>query len=238
MRFGPGAIEGLGKVASVVAAVLAGAAAAITVGMWPANAEWIPAWSAASVLYLSCGLALWRGHAWARAFTLGVAGWGLGACVEACLALGLQPLTIVAALGHAILFGLVAILPDGLPPRHRWSLTLAAAALPCALAFGFAPQHALATTIVVVVGALTLVAGAAGVARGRTWGLLVALVGAPTVAASVLLTPSRGILHHAHPILPHHNPVMIDVLGLCAAGLSLAALVPFVGPIARFLGRK
>jgi hypothetical protein len=238
MRWGPSAVEGVGKVASVVAAALAGAAAAITIGSWPANAEWIPAWSALGILYLACGLALWRDRDWARALTLGVAGWGLGACIEASFALGPSSLTLVATLGHALLFGLVAILPDALPPRHRWSLTLAAAALPCALAFGFAPQHSLATTIVVVASALTLVAGTAGVARGRTWGLLLALVGAPAVAASVLVTPSTRALRHAHPILPHQNAVMIDVLGLCAAGLALAALVPFLGPIARFLRRE
>lgn len=238
MRLGPSAVEGLGKSASVVAAALAGAAAAITVGLWPANAEWIASWTAASLLYLACGLALWRHRDWARSFTLGVAGWGLGACLEACFALGLGPVTLTAALGHALLFTLVAVLPDGLPQRHRWSLTLAAAALPCALAFGFAPQQSITTTIVVIAGALTLVAGTAGVARGRTWGLLVAFVGAPMVAASVLFTPSSGVLHHAHPILPHRNPVMIDVLGLSAAGLALAALLPFAGPIARFLRRN
>jgi hypothetical protein len=206
--------------------------------MWPANVEWIPAWTAASLLYLACGLALWRGRDWARSFTLGVAGWGLGACLEGCIALGIGSLTLVAALAHAILFALVAILPDALPPRHRWSLTLAAAALPCALAFGFAPQQSLTTAVFVIGGALMLVAGAAGVARGRTWGLLVAFVAAPAVAATVLVTPSRGVLQHAHPILPHHNPVMIDVLGLCAAGLAVAALLPFIGPIARFLRRN
>ena len=238
MRIGPAGVEGLSKTASVSAAARAGAAAAITVGRWPANGEWIPAWIAASLLYLCCGLALWRGRDWARAFTLGVAGWGLGACIEGCFALGLGTLTLVAAIGHALLFGLVAILPDGLPPRHRWSLTLAAAALPCALAYGFAPQQSIFTASVVITGSLMLVAGAAGLARGRTWGLLLAFVAAPAVAASVLVTPSRGILQHAHPILPHRNPVMIDVLGLCAAGLALAALLPFARPIARFLRRS
>jgi hypothetical protein len=68
--------------------------------------------------------------------------------------------------------------------------------------------------------------------------LLVALLGAPAVALSVLVTPSHGVLHHAHPILPHRNPVMIDVLGLCAAGLAVAALLPFAGPITRFLRRN
>jgi hypothetical protein len=220
----------------VIAATLAGAAAAITVGMWPANVAWVPAWTAVSVLYVVCALALWRGRDWARAFSLGVAGWGLGAWLQGCVALGLTPLTITATLGHALLFGLVAISRDGLPPRHRWSLTLASASLPSAIAFGLAPQQSLPVALLCAGGGLALVAGAVGVARGKTRGLIIGLVAAPAIAGSVLVTPGRSWLLHPHAILPHGSPVMMDVLGICAAALAIAAILPFAGPIRRFLG--
>lgn len=224
------------RVASGVALALAVCAGAITVGLFPQNADWAPAWIGLTVLYGFGAVALWQSRRWARAFMLGVAGWGLCGWIDAWAVLGPSGLTISATAGHALLLAAAAFVPAALPRRHAWSLLLASAALPCGLAFGLAPGQSAGLAAAMLIGTGLLVVGATGLARGRTWGLFTQLAGAPLIAWAATFTPRVAWLEASHPYLPD-NGILLSFVGLCAAVLAAASFIPFAGPVLRHLRR-
>jgi hypothetical protein len=222
--------------AAGTAVALAICAGVITAGLFPQNGDWGPAWIGLTLLYGAGAVALWQRRPWAREFMLGVAGWGLCAWIDAVAVLGFSSLTVSATVGHALMVGLAALVPASLSRRHSWSLLLASAALPCGIAFGLAPEQSLGMASAMLGGTGLLLVGAIGLARGRTWGLLTQLAGAPLVAFAAFYAPRIAWLEASHPMLPD-NGILLSFVGMCAAALALASFVPFAGPVVRHLRR-
>ncbi|HJL31991.1 MAG TPA: hypothetical protein RMI62_23105 [Polyangiaceae bacterium LLY-WYZ-15_(1-7)] len=220
--------------AAAVALLLAGGAGTLTAGMWPDNGVWLPAWIAATAVYVALAWGLWQGRAWARALGLGVALFGLAGWIEAWIVAGTSPTTVAASLAHCAFAPLLFWAPRRVGGRHGFALLAAGAALQPALGFALAPAQSGGTMAAVLAGAGLVVLGAIGVARGRTWGLLGALLGAPVLAAAVFYAPSLGFLTAPHPHLPA-NPVMLDLLGALAAGFAALSVAPWVAPMVGFL---
>lgn len=200
------------------------------------------AWIAASALYTVVGAGLWRRTPWARSLGLGVVLWGLLAWVQSMFAgLGVQPLLVGIVAGHAVVAALLAAAPCGLEPRHRWSLLLAGAALPGALMYGFAPLADPYTRVMLVGGAGLLFAMAVGLARGRSWGLLAALPAVPMLCTGAFVAPAVVPIALMHPLLAAdvmpHGVLLLRFLGVSAAVLACASVVPFARPVVAFLRR-
>ncbi len=230
-RIGAGVVLGLSCIAAMTA-----------FGTIRMGADWLPAWGSASALYTIAAVGLWRGTPWARSLTLGVVTWGLVAWVQSAIAcLGGLPLVIGVIAGHVVAVGLLLLTPCALETRHRVSLVLAGAALPGSLMFGLAPLQDPITRLMLVGGAALLFAMSVGLARGRTWGLLAGLLAVPMLATGAFVAPSTVSIALMHPLLPEaHAPsgvLLLRVLGVTSAALALASVMPFAGPVLRFVRR-
>ncbi len=230
------------RAASLVVFTLSCVAAMNAYGTAGVGCDWLAAWVAASALYSVAGVGLWRGEAWARNLALGMVTWGLLAWVQSTfVGLGGHPLIIGVIGGHGLAVVLLAFAPAGLERRHRWSLVLAGAALPGALMYGFAPLAELTTRVLLVGGAALLFSMAMGIARGRTWGLLAAAAAVPMLCAGAFVAPPVVSTALMHPLLPAgvmpHGMLLIRFLGISAGVLALASVLPFAGPIVRFVRR-
>ncbi|MGH1346880.1 MAG: hypothetical protein ACRBN8_35255 [Nannocystales bacterium] len=228
------------RVAAVLVLGLSCTAAMNAYATVAAGADWLAAWTAASALYTVVGAGLWRRTPWARSLGLGVVLWGLLAWVQSMFAgLGFHPLLLGIVGGHAVVAALLALCECGLEPRHRWSLLLAGAALPGALMYGFAPLADPQTRVMLVGGAGLLFAMAVGLSRGRTWGLLAALPAVPMLCTGAFVAPAVVPISLMHPLLAAdlmpHGVLMLRFLGVSAAVLACASVLPFAGPVARFL---
>ena len=144
--------------------------------------------------------------------------------------------------GHVVSVGLLLASPCGLARRHRISLVLAGAALPGALMFGLAPLQDLATRVMLVGGAGLLFSMSVGLARGRTWGLLAGIFAVPMLATGAFVAPPTVSIAFMHPLLPEGSMpggvLLLRLLGVTSAALALASVVPFVGPVVRFVSRS
>lgn len=232
----------LPRVASAFVLGLSCIAAMTAFGTLDMGGAWLPAWGAASALYTIAAVGLWRRTPWARSLTLGVVTWGLVAWVQSAIAcLGGLPLVMGVIGGHVVAVGLLLLTPCGLERRHRISLVLAGAALPGSMMFGLAPLQDPMTRVLLVGGATLLFAMSVGLARGRTWGLLAGLLAVPMLATGAFIAPSTVSIALMHPLLPEgHAPngvLLLRVLGVTSATMALASVVPFMGPIARFVRR-
>ena len=206
--------------------LMSGAALAVTYGLFPANAGWIPAW---------LGLApasLRRGVGADEQQTLGVAP---SRWVSVSSASDRSPKRSSCSARsrrfwsgwapYAIGLALAAFVRDDFDGRQRLALILASAALVPAGAFALAPEQTGLVMLAVFVGAACMWGGAWGVARGRTWGLLLGLLGAPILGVSVAYAPSTAYFDATHFMVSQPlQPLMLDVLGLvataCAASLG------------------
>jgi len=222
---------------ATVAALATGCLGWAAAGFLGANHGWFTACAAVLVFYATLSVGLFTGRLWAPALAMGASLFGAAAFAQSAWALGSVMPVIVGGFGLHALLGLLALgLDDGLSKRQRWSLRFAGAALAPAAFFALAPEQTGGTMIAVLVGAGLAWLGALGVARGRTWGVLAALIGAPVLATAVWYAPELGYFDAQHfmvdqPLLP----LMLDVLGLAAAAGALLSVAPFLGPIARFL---
>gem|GEM_PF-2437096 len=230
------------RAAAVLVLGLSCVAAMTAFGTVQMGAAWLPAWGAASALYTIAAVGLWRRAPWARSLTLGVVTWGLIAWVQSSIAcLGALPLVLGVIVGHAAALGLLLLAPCLLEVRHRWSLMLAGAALPGALMFGLAPLQDPSTRLLLVGGATLLFGMSTGLARGRTWGLLAGVLAVPMLASGAFIAPSTVSIAFMHPLLPEaHAPsgvLLLRFLGVSSAVLATASVMPFVGPVVRFVRR-
>jgi hypothetical protein len=223
-------------VAAIATACLGWAAA----GFLEGDHGWLAACAAVLVFYGAVTYGLFAGRLWAPALAQGASLFGAAAFAQSAWALESYTLPVIVG-GfsiHLLLGALALLLDDGLSKRQRWSLRFAGAALAPAAFFALAPEQTGGTMVAVLVGAALAWLGALGVARGRTWGVLAALLGAPVLAIAVWYAPELGYFDAQHfmvdqPLLP----LMLDVLGLAAAAGALLSVAPFLGPIARFLLR-
>lgn len=225
---------------ATVAALATGCLGWAAAGFLESNHGWLPACGAVLVFYATLTYGLFSGRLWAPTLAQGAALFGAAAFAQSAWALdSLMPL-ISVGIGIHVVLGLLALgLDDGLSKRQRWSLRFAGAAIAPATLFALAPEQAGGTMVAVLVGAGLAWLGALGVARGRTWGLLAAFVGAPVLATAVWYAPELSYFDAQHfmvdqPLLP----LMLNVLGLAAAAGALLAVAPYLGPIARFLAKR
>lgn len=224
--------------ATVASLALAGMGLALA-GFAIGDARWVPAWSAVTVLYAALTAGLFARRAWAPALAQGAALFGVVTFVQSAFALWSLMPAIAVGLGlHVALGSASLLLPDGLTGRQRWSLRFAGAALAPAALFALAPEQSGAVMATVLGGAGLVWLGTLGVARGRTWGLLAALAGAPLLAIGVWLAPSTSFFFTRHFLVDAPlAPLMLDALGGAAIAGALLAVAPFVRPVARFVAR-
>jgi hypothetical protein len=133
--------------------------------------------------------------------------------------------------------------------RLRKTVTRASASLPSVVIWALAPKQpgeGMLVALATLVGAGLVVVGLQAVVRLRTWGVLAlgaatailagaGLAGLPPFDALTVLEVSRGasLLTYA----PVHSQGALEV-PVAFGGLALAAaLVPFIGPLARHLRR-
>lgn len=223
-------------VAAIATACLGWAA----VGFLEGNSGWLGACVAVLVFYGAVTYGLFSGRLWAPALAQGASLFGAAAFAQSGWALESYTLpVVVVGFGIHVALGVLALfLDDGVSKRQRWSLRFAGAAIAPATLFALAPEQSGGTMVAVMTGAGLAWLGALGVARGRTWGVLAAFIGAPVLAIAVAYAPELGYFDAQHfmvdqPLLP----LMLDVLGLAAAAGALLSVAPFLGPITRFLTR-
>jgi len=170
-------------------------------------------------LHATLALGVWTGRAWARWMGIGVGfAWVLCTSLIACAA---PPAVLLFAALHAPLPLLLAR-QDDIHGRTSLSLLLTGMALPLALSLGLGELGLPAVSWALIAGSALVVFGAVGMARGRTWGLL--LLG----AAGLTYLSATTI----DPIMLERQAFQIS--GLVALPL-LAALVPFLKPMTAFL---
>lgn len=174
-------------------------------------------------LHGTLGVGVARQRVWARWFAMGLAFfWALSALIVTGPASGFAEPGLerwALLLLHAPL-PLCLARPDDAHPRTSVSLLLTGAALAPALILVAQAIGALDPSWIVIGGGALATAGACGLARGRTWGLLT--VGLAGVALSL-----------AGPLEPRAlgAPEMPGLVGL----LLIAAGLPFANPVAAWL---
>jgi hypothetical protein len=228
------------RAAALLAAVPVLVFAISGIGMWPENLEWIPGFSFMALVYAVAGMALWRRPAAARWIVFGMAACGLVSSLQSIYVAGPLPLLVGGAAGHLLWsITLLLIRSPGVDRRMAFSSTMAGASLPCAILYGFAPQQDLGTTIAVVGGALLVAAATVAVGKGKTVGLLLALVGAGVIASTLFQARHLGWIEHPHPFVPTDNPLALLAAGIASLVLCCAAVAPYLIPMLRFLfGRR
>ena len=226
--------------------LMAAAGVGLSLGFWPGDPGWTAAGLAGTAVYGVTAVLLWRGVAAATAVALGLAGFSTGLWTQSIFALGgradaasiTSTTTCLAGIGlSALTFALLWLIPRAFSWRHSTSLAFAGASLAPAVVFAAAPAQALAVAIAMAVGSTALVAGTVAVGRGRTWGLLVNLLGATIVAVGVTFAPWLGYLSTVHPWLPNGVGFLVSVLGISAATLAALSSAVYVGPLVAFLRR-
>jgi len=174
-----------------------------------------------AVLHGALAVGVWRGASWARWMGIGVGfTWVLTTAMMFCAA---GPLLWLLFLVHAPMPLLLAR-PDRLPARTSISLLLAGMALPLALGLGLSEATHLSISWANVLATACVAVGAFGLARERTWGLLL-------VGGAGLIFFVGGLVD---PVVAQRR--WFEVSALVALPL-LAAMVPFAEPIAAWLRR-
>lgn len=227
------------RIASVGLLGVAGLCGYIAAEMVPLNTEWIAGWVGLALVCAVGAHAQWNGRPWARGYGLGITVWGLVVSAQACFVLGPHPFTLTGLAGMAALTLLQLLGRGESEPggRHLLSMALASAAVPCATIYGLAPQHTLLVSGGVLGGALVVLAGAWGVCRGRTWGLLLGLAGSIVMGLTLAQAQTVGWLQHPHPLLPQTKPLALLALGIAGVGLSFLSSAIFLAPMVRFVLR-
>ena len=237
------------RVNAVSFAVLTLAAIALSVGYWPGDPGWMVAGLGAAALFaVNAGL-LWRRVPWAGPVGFGLTAFSLGLWTQSLIALafvaGRSPgapisgTTCAIGLGRSVIaMGLVLAIPRAVPLRHWLSIAFAGAALVPAVVFALAPAQSTVVALAVGVGSAAVLAGTVAVGRGRTWGLLLNLLGAAILGGGVAFAPSLGWITTAHPWLPNAGVFLVDILGMTAAGLAGVSTAIYLGPLVRFALRR
>jgi len=173
-----------------------------------------------AILHAIVALGVLGDRPWARFMGIGLGFyWVLGASL--LTESGPDPLAWSLAALHAPLPLLLAR-PDGVHARTSVSLLLVGFALPLVASLGLIELAWFSTSWTRVAGMLVVVVGAVGLARERTWGLLLVGVGGLFFLGGGLVDPIA---------LEERR---FDDASMAALPL-VAAVLPFAKPIARFL---
>lgn len=225
------------RIAAGLALVPAGVCASVGALLGPADVGWGPLWGSLAVVYVLVAAALWREHPASRPAGLALALGGLVCSAQGWVVAGPSPLMIGGVAGHALWSMAVLLTPRRLSRRQASAIFLASASVPCAIIYGLAPQQDLAAMLGMLAGAMLVLGSAVGISRGRTWGLLLAPVGAIAICTTVAGAPQCGCLADAHPMLPQAG-LAVMAMGVAAAVLSTVAFAVYVAPIVRFLRNR
>ena len=225
--------------------------------------EWVPLFIGMTLIYCTAFFAVAAEWFWGRWFAVGLGYWGLTMTGMAWVTTRSLPAGLVI---FGAMHGLVALCLlgekmaaafDAKPGwRERWkldeqgvirvkkSVTRAASSLPALVMFALAPRNDQALfashTAALTLGALALV-GVAGLLLERTWGvILIAVAGAGCFLAAIGVQAaplgSTAMSLFGEPLA---HVVELPQLPLTFAGVMLiAAAVPFLAPMARFLRRR
>lgn len=195
--------------------------------------EWSPALTAIAALYAVAFFGVVAGWFWGRWYAQGIGYWGLVSGVLAMWQIGPEPVVVFLTVSHAVIALLLAgeAMAAGFDGRADWrarfhlddlgvnrlgkSVVRAAMSLPILLMWALAPTQPAQLEALV-----PLALGAAGfwaLLRMRTWGVF-ALGG-----SAIVLAGQTGLEAASAP------------LAVGGAVVLAAAVVPFVGPIARHL---
>jgi len=205
-----------------------------------------PAIAALAGVYGLAFFALVAGYFWARWFAVGVSLFGV---IQGALGLWQQGpefivLVILVSHGIAALFLWGEAMSEAFDGRTAWrerlsmddhavnrlgnAVTRLGVSLPLVVMWALAPKQpaGLAVATLAVTTLATL-----GVIQLRTWGVLAMLGAAGLLVGSIATAPSLALSSfHAVAWVPVGAP-----LAVLAAGLLLAAALPFFGPIRDFL---
>lgn len=210
-----------------------------------APAGWGRVFGALAGVYGVGFVGLVAGYFWARWFTIGLGLYGLIGAALSIWQIGPEPVLVFYGATHAlaslVLWGDRMALPfDG---RADWrskyhldenathrlgkSIIRVGVMLPMIVMYALAPREG--GMGLELVGLALLGAGAWGLMRMRSWGLLA--LGAGGVATLAGLSGDSDFTATV-------NGDQMMGLGLAAALLAIAAITPFAGPIARYVTRR
>ncbi|MEM6296791.1 MAG: hypothetical protein AAGA54_36330 [Myxococcota bacterium] len=211
------------------------------------STAWMTALLLECVLFGAIGVLLWRRVPWAVPLGLGLTGYcavgfaqaaGAAAMVAATDPWGLSFQAYAGlSVGCTAAFGLLWTTPRTMSARQGFAVAFAGAALVTAVTFALAPGQAAVLSGVMLGGAAVLVCGAVGLARGRTWGLLVNVLGAACMGIGAWLAPSVASLPATHPLVVEGSSLLVSGMGVIAASLAAISSGLYLGPIVRFLLR-
>jgi hypothetical protein len=186
---------------------------------------------------------------WARWYASGLCWSGVMVAVASLVMLGWTPVLVYYGIAHALVIALLAgrkmterydlqaawreryQMDDLGVARLRKTVTRAAASLPSLIVWALGPKEGQGLALAAGVGALTLaLVGLRGVIRLRSWGVL-------ALGGAALLTASLGqtfALSASCETCFSYASLSNGITAFAVACLA-AAVVPFVGPMARFL---
>ncbi len=229
--------------------LLALAGAGLSAGYLPGDPGWAIAGFGACAVFATIAVLLFGGVEWAGAVGLGLAGFSAGLWVQSTIALtSFAPASAAAEtslwtccgglLGSTAAIGLLLAIPRTIQWRHAVSTAFAGSALPPAVLFALAPAQSMGVAVAMGLGSVALVAGTVAVGRGRTWGLLLNLIGAAVMAVGVMFAPWVGTVTAVNPWIPNATGFLVTVLGSTAAGLAAMSTAIYALPLIRFLLRR
>jgi hypothetical protein len=219
--------------------------------------EWVAVFTAMTLMY---GLAFFSVAAewfWGRWFATGLGYWGMWMTVMAWVTTRtLPPAMIIFGAMHAVVAGCLAggkmaALFDAKPAwRERWkiddqgvirvrkSVTRAASSLPAVIMFVLAPREGQEALALAAFGLAAV--GLAGVLLQRTVGVIsLAMAGAATVALTQLAGPTAPV-YAINRLSPFFDlgPAVQPAMGVLGAALLVAAVLPFLKPMAAYVLRS
>ena len=217
--------------------------------------EWVPVFSAMTLMYGVTFFAVAAEWFWGRWFATGLGYWGVTMAIMAWVTTRtLPPAMIIFGSMHALvsvcLMGeKMAAVFDAKPAwRARWklddqgvirvrkSVTRAASSLPALIMFALAPREG--QEMLGLAAFALVLAGIGGVLVQRTFGvILLAAGGVATTALAVFGSPPVGGWISAFGPFSDLSAAGIW-LGAIAGALSLAAVLPFVRPMAAYVLRR
>jgi hypothetical protein len=225
---------------------------------------WGPAFLALAACYVVAFLALTADWFWGRWFASGLGWSGLMVAVISLVMIGWAPALAIYGGLHGLV--VVALLGKKMAAQYdlqeawrkrygmdefgvarlRKTVTRAAASLPSVILWALGPKEGQGMVFAAAgIGTLLLsIAGLRGLVRLRSWGLLA--VAASSVALWALgTTTDSGLAASLFPVRWYEGLAFVSNSSnaLCIAPLLAAAvlgfsLLPFVGPVARFLRRR
>ena len=213
-----------------------------------------PGWGAAFAgmggIYALAFFGIVAGYFWARWFSIGVGISGLVTAIMSVWQVGLDPVFIFWGATHGgmslMLWG--DKMSKGFDGKSEWrerfhldesathrlgkSVIRVGVSLPYIILYALAPKDGMTEALVIAAFSGLAISGAWAMLNMRTWGLLA--MGGGAVGLLTTLDTSGQVA----ALSTSGYGVNVFLLGLAGAMFMIAALVPFVGPIAKYLKQE